>query len=139
MSEMLMRVWENLIDRVTGPMHFRLLLQPTMAAIFAIRAGIKDGREGRPAYLWSMFTNPADAKYLIRDGWKDIAKVFMMAMIIDAIYQLIELRWFYPLEALIVAVVLAIIPYLLLRGPANRIARLGGQPSSRTGAPRAAR
>jgi hypothetical protein len=139
MSDMLIRVWENLIGRVTGPMHFRLLLQPTMAAIFAIRAGLKDAREGRPAYLWSIFSNPADAKQLIRDGWKDVAKVFTMAVIIDAIYQLIQLHWFYPLEALIVAVVLAIIPYLLLRGPANRIARPGGQPSSRTGATRAAR
>jgi hypothetical protein len=31
-------------------------------------------------------------------------------------------RWVYPLESLIVAFVLACVPYLLLRGPVNRIA-----------------
>jgi hypothetical protein len=134
MDEMLMRVWENLVGRVNGPMHFRLLLQPTMAAIFAIRAGMKDAREGRPAYFWSILAEPSQARKMITEGWQDVAKVFMMAMIIDAVYQLFVLRWFYPLEALIVAIVLAIVPYLLIRGPVNRIARLGARPGPRSGA-----
>ena len=50
-------------------------------------------------------------------------KVFIMAVLIDAVYQYIELSWFYPGEALIVAFILAFIPYLLIRGPVNRIAR----------------
>lgn len=129
-----MRVWENLVGRVNGPMHFRLLLQPTMAAIFAIRAGMKDAREGRPAYFWSILAEPSQARKMITEGWQDVAKVFMMAMIIDAVYQLFVLRWFYPLEALIVAIVLAIVPYLLIRGPVNRIARLGARPGPRSGA-----
>jgi len=37
-----LRVWHNLGARVTGPMSLRLLLQPTMAIIFAIRDGLKD-------------------------------------------------------------------------------------------------
>jgi hypothetical protein len=41
----------------------------------------------------------------------------------DLIYQVVVLRRFYPLEALIVAFVLAFLPYILLRGPVNRIAR----------------
>jgi hypothetical protein len=123
MSELLLRVWEDLVGRVTGPLHFRLLFQPTIAAIFAIRAGIRDAREGDPAYLWTIFTQRAQARRLIKDGWKDIAKVFMMAMIIDAAYQLFTPRWFYPLEALIIAVALAVVPYLLIRGPTNRVAR----------------
>jgi hypothetical protein len=39
------------------------------------------------------------------------------------IYELIVYRWVYPGQALIVAVVLAIIPYLLVRGPVTRVAR----------------
>jgi hypothetical protein len=35
----------------------------------------------------------------------------------------IVLRWFYPGEALIVAFILACVPYLLLRGPVNRMGR----------------
>ena len=45
------------------------------------------------------------------------------AIVIDVVYQFIVFRWFYPGEALVVAFVLAIVPYLLVRGPVNRIAR----------------
>ena len=41
----------------------------------------------------------------------------------DAIYQFIVLRRFYPGEALVTVFVLAVFPYLLIRGPVDRIAR----------------
>ncbi len=53
-----------------------------------------------------------------------MVKVFIMAVLIDAVYQYVELAWFYPGEALITAFVLAFVPYLLIRGPVNRIARM---------------
>jgi hypothetical protein len=59
---------------------------------------------------------------LLRSGWKSVAKVFTMAVVLDVVYQLIVARWVYPLESVIVAFVLACVPYLLLRGPVNRIA-----------------
>jgi hypothetical protein len=123
MEEWLSRIADNLIDRVSGPMKFRLVLQPLMAIILAVRSGLKDAKEGRPAYFWAIFTDPHDRREMLRDGWKSVGRVFILAIIIDAVYQIIELRWFYPLEAFIVAIVLAIIPYLLIRGPLNRIAR----------------
>ena len=52
----------------------------------------------------------------------------------DVVYQLIEFKTFYPGEAAIVAVLLAFIPYLLLRGPFARLARtwgVGAQATSR--------
>jgi hypothetical protein len=52
-----------------------------------------------------------------------VGKVFVLAILIDAVYQFIVLRTFYPGEAVIVAAILAFIPYLLIRGPANRLAR----------------
>ena len=36
-------------------------------------------------------------------------------------------RWIYPFETLLVAFLLACVPYLLIRGPVNRIARAGRQ------------
>ena len=117
------RVAEDLVGRVSGPMKFRLLLQPTMATIFAIRAGLKDAREGRPAYFWAIFTEPALRGPLIKEGWQAVGKVFIIAVIIDIVYQYIVFRWFYPGEAILVAVILALVPYLLIRGPVNRIAR----------------
>ena len=123
MEEMLARFWENLMGRVGGPMTLRLILQPIMAAIFAVRGGLKDAREGRPAYFWALFTDSVHRRDMLRDGWKSVGKVFVIAIIIDLVYQLIVFRWFYPLEALLVAVILAFIPYLLIRGPVNRIAK----------------
>ena len=123
MDELLTRIWENLTARLDGPMKFRFLLQPTMAAIFAIKAGLKDARESRPPYFWTIFTDGAQRKELLREGWKAVSKVFIVAVVIDVVYQYLVFRWFYPGEALIVAFVLAFVPYLLLRGPVNRIAR----------------
>jgi len=123
MEDLLSRIFENLIDRVSGPMKFRLILQPLMATIFAIRSGLKDAKEGKPAYFWALFTDPEHRGDLLRSGWKSVGKVFVIAIIIDLVYQLIVFRWFYPLEALIVAVILAFIPYLLIRGPVTRIVR----------------
>ena len=40
---------------------------------------------------------------------------------IDLIYELIVFRWVYPGQAVIIATVLAMIPYLLIRGPVTRI------------------
>ena len=114
---------QHLIARVTGPMKFRLVLQPAMALFLAIRDGLKDARESRPAYFWALFSGRDDRWAMLKDGWKAVGKVFILAMVLDAIYQIIERRWVYPGQAVVVAVILAIIPYLLLRGPVNRIAR----------------
>jgi hypothetical protein len=117
------RIIGNLIARLDGPLHFRLFLQPGMALFFGIRDGLKDAREGKPAYFWAMFTNPAHAKELLESGFKSVTRVVIFALIMDAIYQLIVSHWFYPGEALLVAFLLAFVPYLLIRGPVNRIAR----------------
>jgi len=121
MEEMLTRFFEDLVARVSGPMHFRLVLQPLMAIIFAIRDGRKDAREGRPAFFWAIFTNSGHRRDLLRSGWKSVGKVFVIALVLDAVYQFITVRRFYPVEALMVALVLAIVPYLVLRGPVNRL------------------
>ena len=121
--EFFARVWEMLIGRVDGPFTFRLIVQPTVAAMFAIRAGVRDARENRPPYLWSILTNPSTRHDLLRQGLADVGKVFIVAVILDLAYEAIVYRWVYPGQALIVAAVLAFIPYLLIRGPVTRIAR----------------
>ena len=124
MKDMLIRGWMNLADRVGGPMTFRIILQPAMATLLAVLAGLRDAREGRPPYFWTVLTDPLERADLLREGWKAIGRVFLLAVIMDIIYQLIVERWIYPLELLIVAILLAVVPYLLVRGPVNRIARL---------------
>ncbi|HTH50996.1 MAG TPA: hypothetical protein VL501_03630 [Pyrinomonadaceae bacterium] len=121
MEELLARVWENLTDRVTGPMWLRLVLQPTVAAIFAARDGWRDAHDGRPPYFWNVLTFKEQRRELIRDGWGSIGKVFIMALVIDTIYQIVVQRWVYPFETLLVAFLLAVVPYILIRGPLNRV------------------
>jgi hypothetical protein len=123
MEEYFARVWGDLVGRVTGPMSFRLLLQPSVAAFLAIRAGLQDAREGNPLYGWSILTDPAHRLEFLKEGWKAVAKVFCLAVVLDVVYQIIVNRWVYPVEALLVAFLLAGLPYLLIRGPVNRLAR----------------
>lgn len=123
MEEILTRVWENLVGRVHGPLEFRLILQPLVAAILAIRAGLRDARAGRTAYGWTIVTDSVHRRDLLREGWKDVAKVFVAAVIIDLVYEIIVFHRIYPGESLIVAMILALVPYLLMRGPLNRISR----------------
>lgn len=131
MEEFLARVLNGLSDRVGGPMTFRIILQPLMATILAVRAGLKDSREGRPPYLWTIITDPTKRYQLIHDGWKSVARVFILAIIMDVIYQWIVNKFIYPGETLIVAIVLAVVPYLLLRGPINRIFSRGRKQQSK--------
>jgi hypothetical protein len=123
MKDLLLRIWTDLVGRIGGPMTFRLILQPMVAGIVAIRAGLADGRAGKPLYFWSIFSDPLHRREIIREGWKHVAKIFVAAILIDLVYQLIVFRWFYPLQAFLVAVPLAILPYLVIRGLTNRIAR----------------
>ena len=123
MDHMWERVGSQLIGRVTGPMNFRLVLQPCMAAFFAIRSGLADAKAGKSPYFWSILYDPQQRKDLIKDGWKSIGRVIILAVVLDVVYQLIELRFVYVGEAIIVAFILALLPYLVLRGLTTRIAR----------------
>ncbi len=122
MEEWWVRFFENMAIRIDGPMKFRLLLQPLMASIFAIMAGLKDAKAGKPPFFWALLNNPAHRTDMLKDGWKGIGKVFILALVLDVVFQVIALKTVYPMEAILVAFVLAIVPYLILRGPANRLA-----------------
>lgn len=122
MEDMLGRVWENLGGRIGGPLTFRLILQPIMATILAVKAGLQDARDHRPAYFWAILTKPDERRELLQQGWKAVAKIFVLAIVIDVAYQVVVFRWVYPGELLIIAFLLACVPYLLVRGPVNRIA-----------------
>ena len=124
MEETLIRFVTNLVGRLTGPMGFRLFLQPAVAMFFAIRDGLQDARDGRSPHLWQIVTGPPEARRRrIRETWRAVLKVFIMALVVDGIYQVIVVGWVYPVEALVTGVVLAFVPYVLLRGIVTRIAR----------------
>lgn len=133
MDDVLTRFVTDLFGRVHGPLTFRLILQPAMAILFAVRDGVRSAREGRPPYLWSLFTVPKDERWrLLQEGWKAVMKVFLLAVVLDIVYQVIVFRWVYPFESLTVAVILAFLPYLLLRGVVDRIVSIWVHPQKTT-------
>jgi len=117
------RIWHQLIERPDEPMRFRFILQPLMAAILAIRHGLNDARTGRSPYFWTMLGNPRERAQRLNEGLNATARIILLGLVMDAIYQVIVLGQFYPAEAVIVALVFAFIPYVIIRGPAARIAR----------------
>ncbi len=124
MESIWQRIFENFFGRLDGPLHFRFIFQPLMAVIFAVVDGIKDAKAGKPTYLWAVMGNPKHRLELLKDGWKRVGKIFIFAVILDIAYQIIVLHWIFPGELIIVAFVLVFVPYVLLRGPVNRIVQM---------------
>jgi len=94
-----------------------------MASFIAFRAARRDAQELRPPYVWALVWRGRSE--LLREGWRDIARVFLLAIIVDVVYELVFEHWFYPLETVTVAVTVAIAPYLIIRSLANFALRSG--------------
>jgi hypothetical protein len=118
MDDLFARFAANLGDRVTGPMRFRLVLQPAVASLFAIRAGLAEARARRIAPVQDSSTRTR-----LATAWRDVGRVILVALALDLTYQLVVLRFVYPGELLVVAAALALVPYLVVRGVTARLAR----------------
>ncbi len=112
---------DGLIARIQGPMSFRLLMQPLIALYFAFRDGRRDAQEGKAPFFWGLFTQPEHRREMLQSGWKSIGKVFVIAIVLDGVFQYLAFPVFRPLGALSAGVVLALVPYVVLRGPVNRL------------------
>jgi hypothetical protein len=124
MGEALRQAWEDIFGRIDGPMSFRIIIQPVMATFLAIRAGWTDAREGRAIHFWTLASEPAQTRVMLRNLWRIAGKVFLVALVLDALYQIIVLHWIYPVQALIVATLLALVPCMLVRAVGNLIVTL---------------
>jgi hypothetical protein len=123
------RAWKDMVGRTSGPLSFRFILQPSMAAIAAIHDGLKDARLGRSPYFWTVvrFWTVAHTRGerigRLREGLIATSRIILLGIVMDVIYQLLEFTTFYPVGALLIALLLAFVPYLLIRGLVTRIAR----------------
>ncbi|MDM0079667.1 hypothetical protein QTI17_03590 [Variovorax sp. J31P179] len=121
--DFLTRTWADITSGRHAPLAFRFILQPAVAAFLAYRAGRRDALDGRPLYFMALVRDRTQRRALIREGWGHVSKVFIVAVVMDAIYQFVAMRWVYPGEALMVALVLAVVPYLLFRSLVNWMLR----------------
>ncbi len=129
-AEVRERTWHDLLERPDAVMRFRFILQPIMAAIAALRDGVEDARLGRSPYIWTLLNSASERSGRLAEGVISTARILLLGLCMDTVYQLIAFKTFYPAQAVIVAIVLGFIPYLLLRGPIHRVVRWwrGGTP-----------
>ena len=123
MREVFFRFFTDLFGRAGAPFTLRLILLPLVASIVAYRAGVRDAREGRAPYLGYFFRTRSERRNRMKEAWKDVAKIFILAVIVDFLFQLFVLRYFFPLDTLLVALAVAVFPYLLVRSLVQRMAR----------------
>ena len=119
MEDFLIRFFENIVGRLEGPMNLRIIFQPIMATIFACIGGWSDAKNDDPIYFWSIFQRKTTFREVRKIAWKGVGRVFIAAMILDVIYQIIVLKWVYPGETITVATILVFVPYLIIRGPVS--------------------
>jgi hypothetical protein len=131
-TDVLSRFWQNLVDRPGGPMTFRFFLQPVMAGIAAYVDGARDARAGRPPFLRALIADPSGRVDRMNEAVIATSRIILLGLTMDLIYQYLEFDAFKPGEAAVVAILLAFVPYLLLRGPFTRLARhrLGRGPAA---------
>jgi hypothetical protein len=122
-AEVRARIWQNLLERWGAPMTFRFFLQPVMATIAAFLDGVKDARTGRPPFLKTVLTSPEKRAGRLQEAVIATARIILLGLVMDTIYQVIEFKTFHPAEAVMIALLLAFVPYVLLRGIISRIAR----------------
>jgi hypothetical protein len=117
------RFLHDLIERTDAPMRFRFILQPTMAAIAAIRDARRDAVAGRGPFIWTVVSKPEERMPRLREALNATARIILLGLVMDVIYQVLVLKTFYPDEAAVTALMLAFLPYAIIREVFLRVAR----------------
>jgi hypothetical protein len=89
-------VWQNIVDDLSVNGHFRLILQPAVAIILGVRLGLTEERPAKPS---------------IRDELVPIG----VALLIDAILQVLTVGRVRPMAALLVGVTVVWLPFAIAR------------------------
>lgn len=124
MEDLVNNFLNNVGIRHEGPMSFRLIIQPAISLVYAIIAGIKDAKAGNHHFLEGFVLGKVERKTALKEIWKDVGKVFILAAVLEIIFEIIQFKTVHPLEVLKVSFFLAILPYLIFRGPVDRIVSL---------------
>ena len=110
----------ELTQRWNGPFSLRLLLQPTMAILFALRDGRQDAASGAAPYLHRVAFNASERRSTIASAWSSLCKVLVIALILDSAFQYATDGSIRFIQSGAMAMLLCALPYTLLRGPAAR-------------------
>jgi hypothetical protein len=84
LDEAFARGWENSVGRWYGPRSLRLLVQPAVAILSAIRAGQNGTRRNESPFLWAVLSNPRSPRAQLRNAWTDVRAVCIVGLIWDS-------------------------------------------------------
>lgn len=113
----------ELSQRASGPLHLRLLLQPLVAVIFALKDGRNDANENATPFIAALLFRHGERRGRIVHAWSSVGTVFCLAFLLDCVFQYVSGGHVRLIQAFGIAIILCAIPYALTRGVANRIAR----------------
>lgn len=116
------RIWHNLVVRPASPFGLRFVVQPVMAAIIACIDGVSDAKTGHQRHFLRPHGDAESRWAQLVEAVRAVANILFLAVILDTVYQLVDTRTFYPFETIVVALLLAVVPYLVVRGPAAWLA-----------------
>ena len=119
------RFLHDLIERPDGPMRFRFILQPAMAALVAVGDARTDAIAGHAPFFWTILRRPEERTARLREALNATARIMLLGVLMDVVYQALVLRTFYPAEAAVIALMLAFLPYVVIRGLVLRVVRAG--------------
>jgi hypothetical protein len=52
----------------------------------------------RAVAWWAILKNPPERRRLLRSALKDVARIFIVALVLDTTYQVVVLRAFYVVQ-----------------------------------------
>jgi hypothetical protein len=117
------RFWTDIFGRLHGPMTFRFILQPALGLVAALKDGIKDARAGHKAFFWTALWDRTQERSRLREGMVATSRTALIGFSMDAIYQVKVFDRFYPVESVMMVLLLAVIPYFIFRWIIEYIAR----------------
>ena len=120
-TDVAIRFLDELVSRPAGPLALLFILQPVMASLLAMRDGYRDASMGRTPFLWTIVHDSWGRATRLREGIFGVLRVVLLGTAMDLAYQTLVLDGFRPLELIVPVVVLCIMPYLVARGPAERV------------------
>jgi hypothetical protein len=119
--ENVQRIWRNAIGRPSATLSSRFILQPIVAAIPAANDGLKDARRGRSPFLRAVLKEPSERTQRLNEGLHATATILVLGIAVDIVFQFLEFDNFYPIESVLIALLLAFIPYCIVRSLVVRV------------------
>jgi hypothetical protein len=112
---------DRLAARVTGPLHFRFILQPLIAIALGIRDGRLDARAGTSPFVIDVLFGSENRREYVASALKNLATPVVIGTVLDAVSQYQIFGHVRPLGALLVGFAVLGVPYALARGITNRL------------------